>query len=143
MFHYLDSEQQHKALLWLLGLCILIGYGIWSCRKRWIVASTVGIFILIWGWIAIIEAFVPHDHIFRAICINNLRAIDDAKTRWAAEHHKEKIDVPTDADLFGDGLDIKSKPVCPYGGKYILGRVNENPKCSLGESKGHKLGETN
>ena len=68
-------------------------------------------------------------------CINNLRAIDAAKTQWALDKEKNATDVPTVQDLtpyFKDGL----FPVCPDGGTYTINAVGEPPTCSI---PGHVL----
>ena len=68
-------------------------------------------------------------------CINNLRQIDDSKAQWALETHKTSTALPTDADLFGPGLYIKAKPVCPAGGVYDLRIVNDPALC---DQPGHE-----
>ena len=69
-------------------------------------------------------------------CINNLRQIDDAKAQWALETHKISTALPVDADLFGPGLYIKAKPICPGGGLYDLRTVGETALC---DQPGHEL----
>jgi hypothetical protein len=71
-------------------------------------------------------------------CINNLRQIDGAKQQWALEKVKVGSDVPTQADIqpyIGHGPN-GTWPVCPQGGHYIIGAVNEPPTCSI---PGHSL----
>ena len=71
-------------------------------------------------------------------CIINLRLIDAAKQEWALENHKQNSDTPTEQDLlpyFGPGPAGKF-PVCPAGGKYIIGAISEKPRCSI---PGHVL----
>jgi len=78
---------------------------------------------------------------FRNACINNLRMIQEAKIEWAQQNHKQLTDVPTDEDLYGtNGTNgfIRHKLICPDGGRYTFGAVNEDPKCSLADH-GHKL----
>ena len=70
-------------------------------------------------------------HSRSSACIMNLRGIDGAKATWALENKKLPTDTPTDADLFGPTNYIRSKPECPKGGKYTLGKVGEKPKCSI------------
>jgi hypothetical protein len=63
-------------------------------------------------------------------CVNNLRHMDGAKQQWQLEHKKSTNDTPTFEDLapyLG-----RSSLSCPQGGTYILGRVSEAPKCSMG-----------
>jgi len=62
-------------------------------------------------------------------CVNNLRQIIAAKEQWAQEQHKNTNDVPAWDDLKSY---VPQRPVCPGGGTYTLGRVNEPPTCSLG-----------
>ena len=66
-------------------------------------------------------------------CINNLRQIDGAKNEWALEKGKKATDVPTKSDLLPY---LRSWPVCPQGGTYTVGAVNEKPTCSI---PGHEL----
>ena len=69
----------------------------------------------------------------RQACINNLKAIDGAKSIWALEMKKTDTDVPSDADLFGTGKNIEKKPDCPAGGTYDIRSVGEKPTCSVAE----------
>ena len=62
-------------------------------------------------------------------CINNLRQIRLAKEQWVIEKNKTTNDVPAWADA-SDYL--RSGIRCPQGGTYMLGRVCEPPKCSIG-----------
>lgn len=62
-------------------------------------------------------------------CVNNLRQLDGAKESWRLENHKTLNDTPRWEDLLPY---LRKKPVCPQGGTYILGRVGEPPRCSLG-----------
>ena len=72
---------------------------------------------------------------WRNACINNLRQIDAAKNQFALENKKTNGDAVTEADikpyLAGGNL-----PKCPAGGKYVIGKVGENPTCSI---DGHVL----
>src|SRR5262245_24982606 len=65
-----------------------------------------------------------------APCANRLMEIQGWKAQWALEHRNAGKDVPTWVDLrdFTGGR----IPVCPKGGVYSLGRVDENPTCSIG-----------
>ena len=69
-------------------------------------------------------------------CIGNLRVIDGAKESWGFDHHITTNDVFTWADLVGKGRYVPHKLVCPDGGTYTIGRLHENPKCSI---PGHNL----
>jgi hypothetical protein len=76
-------------------------------------------------------------------CINSLRQIDAAKNQWALEHSAKSNDVVTIDDIrpYIESernnpfikLDAKGNlPKCPSGGTYTIGKVGENPTCSLG-----------
>lgn len=69
----------------------------------------------------------------KAACVNNLKAIEGAKTTWAMEMRKTDADVPTDGDLFGATLNIREKPSCPAGGTYDLKAVAAKPSCSIAD----------
>jgi type IV pilus assembly protein PilA len=76
----------------------------------------------------------------RTLCISNLRRIDDAKAQWAMDTCKGLGVQPDDEDLFGPTLYIRTKPQCPAGGHYDLGKVKEPPTCT---ADGHMLMEEN
>src|SRR6185369_5057959 len=69
-------------------------------------------------------------------CCNHLKGIDSAKAFWAMDQRRTTDDIPTDSDLFGHGRPLAEKPVCPQGGKYIIGKVGEKPRCTF---PGHSL----
>jgi len=71
----------------------------------------------------------------RNACINYLRQIDGAKQQWALENHKDANATPTSADV-APYLKNNQFPVCPAGGKYTIGRISEDPTCSI---PGHVL----
>jgi hypothetical protein len=71
-------------------------------------------------------------------CINNLRQIDGAKQQWALENNKESSDVPMQKDIqpfIGRGSS-GIWPVCPQGGNYTIGSVDQPPTCSI---SGHEM----
>src|SRR4051812_38137169 len=70
-------------------------------------------------------------------CINHLRQIDGTKAQWALEQHKTTNDVPTWEQVrpyCARGV----IPICPNGGTYRLGGLDEAPSCSVG-GVGHEL----
>ena len=71
----------------------------------------------------------------RNACINNLRQIDGAKNEWALEKGKKAGDAVTEADIT-PYLKSGKLPTCPSGGTYTIGKVGENPTCSI---RGHAL----
>ena len=70
------------------------------------------------------------------LCISNLRRIDDAKAQWAMDTRKGGGVQPKDDDLFGPRAYLRTKPECPAGGQYDLGKVKEPPTCTV---DGHRL----
>lgn len=75
-----------------------------------------------------------------APCVNNLRLIDGVKQEWALENRKTNHENPSWEDLrpYLIRSETNWMPKCPNGGKYILGRIGEPPRCSLGGDY-HKL----
>jgi competence protein ComGC len=69
-------------------------------------------------------------------CIGHLQMIQAAKEHWAVDHHKVAKDVPTWADLVGKDRYLPEMLVCPDGGTYTIGSIDQNPKCTI---PGHVL----
>jgi hypothetical protein len=91
--------------------------------------------LLVWAIPALKRARVTAASNF---CINNLQQIDAAKHNWAHERGKTTNDVPTWDDIrpfLGYGTNV-TKLVCPDGGTYTIGRIDESPRCSV---PGHSL----
>jgi general secretion pathway protein G len=92
------------------------------------------VFLLIAGLLAAIAipSFLRAREISRRNqCEEYLSRIDGAKQQWALENNASVHDVPTWLDLIGEDLYIRQSPVCPSGGQYIIGAINEDPTCSL------------
>jgi hypothetical protein len=73
-------------------------------------------------------------------CINSLRQIDAAKNQWALENAKTNGVIVTENDI-KPYIKLNSKgniPRCPQSGIYTIGKVGENPTCSIG-GPGHTL----
>ena len=64
-------------------------------------------------------------------CKNNLRVIVSAKQQWALEKGKDAAAAPTEADIKPYLGRDQVMPVCPAGGTYHLGAVNESPTCTI------------
>jgi hypothetical protein len=69
------------------------------------------------------------------LCLQNLQQIDTAKQAWALDNSKDATDVPTAQDL-EPYLKGNAMPVCPSGGAYTIGAMNQAPACSIA---GHSL----
>jgi hypothetical protein len=81
-------------------------------------------------------------------CINTLRELQAAKQEWALEKEKTNGAMVTIEDITPYvQLDANGHiPKCPAGGTYILGRVGEDVRCSIGASDWpnmHSLSDTN
>ncbi|SRR6266498_4362019 len=72
----------------------------------------------------------------RYTCIANLKQIDGAKATWAVENKKANSDIPNATELYGTNAYIRDEPLCPAGGKYVIGSAQQKPRCS---SQGHTL----
>ena len=64
-------------------------------------------------------------------CAINRKNIDGAKAQWALEHQQPPDALPTDTDLFGEGVYIDHKPGCPAGGAYAVNAVREKCTCTV------------
>jgi hypothetical protein len=137
---FTDDPRRGQLALTLIALVVaaaILAVG----RKRLLWAIP---FALIWLLLAAMEFpnYMPARPIaYRNACINNLRLIQGAKTRWAAEGGKLTNAIPTEVDLYGvNGTNafLRHRLTCPRGGVYTFGSVAENPRCSLSE-KGHRL----
>lgn len=73
----------------------------------------------------------------RNSCIAYLKQIDAAKAQWASEAKPDSSTTPQLASL-APFLKGSVLPVCPAGGTYTLGTVNEPPRCSHAD-KSHTL----
>jgi hypothetical protein len=96
---------------------------------------------------AIIPAFIRARSTSAAFtrCESNLMIIEMCKVNWQGGHHK-----PADYIVTMDDLKFELQPyaiqygwtngvpTCPDGGTYIIGRVDEKPKCSIG-GRGHSI----
>ncbi len=68
-------------------------------------------------------------------CINNLRQISGAKDQYALDHNgKAPASLPDLSPTY-----ITRLPVCPAGGTYRLGGLEEDPACSRGRMGGHTI----
>ncbi len=66
----------------------------------------------------------------RNLCLQNLRALDAAKQLWALEYNKDAKDTPTAQELL-PYLKGNVMPVCPAGGTYLIGSMDQPPICSV------------
>jgi hypothetical protein len=99
-----------------------------------LVTAIVGLFIGLIVVVVIPNFIKTHSTSAQNPCINNLRQIDAAKNEWALEKGKTNGTVATENDIKPYiKLDSNGNiPRCPSGGKYTIGKVGENPTCSLG-----------
>ena len=71
----------------------------------------------------------------RQACVKQLNQIVAAKQTWALDKAKEEGATPTLADLTSY-LEGGKPRNCPDGGTYVIGKISENPRCSV---PGHEL----
>jgi hypothetical protein len=71
-----------------------------------------------------------------APCIANLMQLDSAKEQWSMDNKKRRGASVSMKELVGADKYLRKEPRCPAGGKYTLGKIGEQPRCSL---KGHAL----
>lgn len=73
-------------------------------------------------------------------CGSNLRSIEAVKAQWAVDVRGGSGASPGWSDLVGPAKSMKQVPLCPGGGVYTIGTIDENPRCSLGgRVPGHEL----
>lgn len=72
------------------------------------------------------------------VCISNLRAIKHAKEKWGFDKKKQPADIPTYNDIKEYLAKSTQLSICPIGGKYTLGALNEDPTCEYA-AQGHEL----
>jgi competence protein ComGC len=76
----------------------------------------------------------------RAMCMNNVRMIQDTMESVALEKNLAEDAVLTEADITSYLKDGKL-PVCPAAGVYTFGKVSETPQCSVHGSLGESGSE--
>jgi hypothetical protein len=103
------------------------------------VLAAVGVMALVLGLL------FPGLHATKSTCGENLKALQEVKIMWMREKQKPPSVTPTWADLkyLLDAMPDRDgwsngMPVCPKGGVYTLGRVDEPPRCSIG-GRGHSI----
>jgi hypothetical protein len=104
-------------------------------------SSSVGFWLLVVGLVLmggvsfLMSRYSPFVYVHRSDpkfhCVGNLRQINGAKEQWAMEKGADMGDQPTDKDLFGPGLYLKEKPICPIGGIYCVNGVGQDVTCSV------------
>jgi hypothetical protein len=101
-----------------------------------LVVLLLSLLVFVLSAIAIPGLIPAHAHAHRAVCINNLGLIENAKAKWAKAAVRRRNDIPSEEDLFG--LDLKQRPVV-LGVAFTLSElVGEKPKCSS-NARGHKI----
>lgn len=99
-----------------------------------IVVAVVGVMAMI----ALPNLFSARKSAEDKVCIANLRVIKHAKEKWGFEQKKGEDDIPTYIDIKPYLSKTQTENICPIGGKYTLGALNEDPTCEYG-NLGHSL----
>lgn len=114
--------------------------------------AAMAVFMFLLGYfifVILIPGFVAVKYVSnRNDCVNNLRQLQAAKNEWALENGIANGTLVAANDITPYiQLDSRGQlPKCPAGGTYILGRVGEDVKCSIGTSDWpyrHTLSDTN
>jgi hypothetical protein len=117
-----------------LGCLLIANRNLPILRKTKVLIVLTFIFLVGLTVVFVIPEFIRAQYTTSAnACINSLRVIDATKHEWALEKGKADDAIPTKQDLLPYFKD-EVFPVCPAGGTYIIGRVGEEPKCSIGTS---------
>lgn len=101
-----------------------------------IVVAVIGVLAMV----AIPNLFSARKSAEDKVCIANLKAIESAKESWGFENNKAPTDIPTYQDIKPYLSKTQTENICPIGGKYTIGALNENPSCEYADL-GHKLPE--
>ena len=64
-------------------------------------------------------------------CIATLRQLEAAKQLWGLETRQVATATPTDTDLVGPTLYVRSLPVCPSGGTYSYNAISGFTTCTI------------
>ena len=105
----LSSKTTSKAGLSLIELAIVV--------------AVLGVMALI----ALPNLFSSRKTAEDKVCISNLRAIKHAKEKWGFDKKKQPMDIPVYDDIKEYLSRMNQLSICPIGGKYTLGALNENP----------------
>lgn len=66
-----------------------------------------------------------------SVCLSYRMKLEFSKSEWSFEHNKTTNDVPAWADLLGRKGLPQHIPICPNGGTYSIGDLNQLAKCSV------------
>ena len=102
-------------------------------KKAILLAASI--LIILFAWFKLAREFATvRSKAGQSACVGYLVWIKQLKEQWASEHPNDRTTEPTAFDLCGEKWRNK-KLSCPGGGVYKIGRVGENPICSLGGSE--------
>ena len=94
--------------------------------KKRIAAGAIFLFVIGTGWC--LRAFIVRKQSQTSACVGNMRFIDAAKEQWALETGATNgpVDVAGITRYMKGGM-----PTCPGGGAYSVGKVSEDPICTV------------
>jgi hypothetical protein len=133
----IDDPNRGGAALMVIAI-VLASIALWLGRKKIVVTGAAVLVFLLLAAIAIPSAIPVRTAAQRAACVNNLKAIQEAKTEWARANNRLTTDIPAESDLFGTNRFLLHRPACPRNGIYRLGAVGQHSTCTL-SNKGHRL----
>jgi hypothetical protein len=106
----------------------MFGVAMRMSKKSMIAIAALGVLAVLAA--SVVPAFIrARSTPSAAPCVNNLLQMQGAKQSWALDNGKSTNDTPVWDDIRPF---LKPTLKCPQGGTYILGRVGEAPKCSIG-----------
>ena len=97
--------------------------------KKSTIAAVITLFVIVVALVLLPSFIRAKTTPAQNACVNHLRQIDGGKQQWALENNRTNNDGVSWDDIRPY---LKNSLVCPQGGTYILGRVGETPRCSVG-----------
>ena len=109
--------------------------------ERFLIDIELAIVVAVLGVIAVIampNLFSARKTAEDKICIANLKTIVHAKEQWGFDNGKKETEEPTYNDIKPYLTKTQTQNICPIGGKYTIGALNEDPTCEY-VNLGHTL----
>ncbi len=107
-----------------------------GARRKVLLLAVVVVAVPLWFVVAWPSFRRVNTAAHAAVCANNLKALEQAKAKWAQQEHKAANETPAWSDLIGTNGYLKDRFSCPDGGAITIGAVGERPRCSV---PGHDL----
>jgi hypothetical protein len=102
-----------------------------NLKRRWPTVLTALVLTLAAVVILIPRFFRAKIPRYRNTCMHNLCVIDGAKEQLVLQRSAKRGDTVKTNDIWAYFSDQSEILKCPNGGSYSIGRIGENPICSL------------